>query len=196
MRTLRLPAVPLESPSGFTLVELMVVVAIIGILAAVAIPNYQKYQARARQSEARVGLAAAFTAEKAFAAEQSTYSSCLVHIGYEPEGDRRYYAVGFSLTVAATSTCGVAGNKSCNAYSFNQAGPVALCTAASGAVWHAANATAKTAPTPADTDLAASSVAKDGFTVEAAGEISTGATAFDHWTIDEKKSLQNTASNL
>lgn len=47
---------------GFTLIELMIVVAIIGILAAVAIPAYQDYTARAQVSEA-IGMAAGLKAE-------------------------------------------------------------------------------------------------------------------------------------
>jgi type IV pilus assembly protein PilA len=45
-----------KGPSGFTLIELMIVVAIIGVLVAVAVPNYMRYQAKSRQAEAKLAL--------------------------------------------------------------------------------------------------------------------------------------------
>ena len=64
-----------HNQKGFTLIELMIVVAIIGILAAIAIPNFLQYQARARQSEGRTNLGGIFVSETAFLGEQGRYGS-------------------------------------------------------------------------------------------------------------------------
>jgi type IV pilus assembly protein PilA len=93
----------LKRQDGFTLVELMVVVAIIGLLSAVAIPNFKKYQAKAKVSEAKLQLAALYTAEQAFFSDFNMYAGCLRYMGYDPEPEitNRYYAIGFPASVAA-----------------------------------------------------------------------------------------------
>ena len=64
---------PLRKQEGFTLIELMIVVAIIGILAAIAIPNFLTYQLKSRQAEAKTNLQAIKTSEIAFQAERGCY---------------------------------------------------------------------------------------------------------------------------
>ena len=63
----------LKGQKGFTLIELMIVVAIIGILAAIAIPNFLQYQLKSRQSEAKTNLQAIKTSEVSFQAERGCY---------------------------------------------------------------------------------------------------------------------------
>jgi len=60
---------------GFSLVELMVVVAIIGVLAAIAIPKFGVFQIKARQAEAKSNLSAIYTLEQAYQAEKDSYGN-------------------------------------------------------------------------------------------------------------------------
>lgn len=76
--------------SGFTLVELMVVVAIIGVLASVAIPSFLNYQLTSKRSEAFANLASLAKAQKAYFAEFNDF----VPVAAEPS---------FTLATAPTT---------------------------------------------------------------------------------------------
>ncbi len=96
----------LKRQDGFTLVELMVVVAIIGLLSAVAVPNFKKYQAKAKMSEAKLQLSSLYTAQTAFFSDFNIYATCLNYMGYDPrtEVGSRYYAVGFNVAANINAT--------------------------------------------------------------------------------------------
>ncbi len=101
---------------GFTLVELMIVVAIIGLLAALAIPNFIKMQARSRQSEGRSNLKAVYTGEKSYYGDKQAYSDLLDVIGFEPEMNNRYsYYAGTGTGNELRSTACAAPTKTAGA---------------------------------------------------------------------------------
>ncbi len=92
---------------GFTLIELMIVVAIIGILAGIAIPNYLTYQARAKQSEAKIGLGGIFTTATAFFADNNTFVATPAQLGYSQTGTLRYEFSwsGASVNLTGAPSC-------------------------------------------------------------------------------------------
>jgi type II secretory pathway pseudopilin PulG len=110
----------------------MVVVAIIGILAAIAIPNYQKYAARVRQSEAKVALSSVYTSLMGYFSAESTFTQCLRQIGGLTKIDsagtatsRSYYTVGFEG--AMFNTCGADGTSDCLSYAYSGTAPISTC---------------------------------------------------------------------
>ena len=123
----------MKGEKGFTLIELMIVVAIIGILAAIAIPNFMRYQLKAKTSEAKVNIGAIRTSQVAFRAEWDSFLVCEVsggnlsgskqawpepasgfdEIGFAPSGFVYYQyevAVGGNNAVGAVGGTGLAGD--------------------------------------------------------------------------------------
>ena len=121
-----------NAEAGFTLIELMVVVAIIGILAVIAIPNFLSYQARSRRSEAYMNLAAVARLQTAYLAERGEYFEAgtwpdftaygglsarkmewdaaselaYAELGWQPEGQVYYaYDTNTGATPCTCSTC-------------------------------------------------------------------------------------------
>jgi type IV pilus assembly protein PilA len=92
---------------GFTLLELIMVLGVIGILATVALPNFLEYQARARMSEVKANLRGWYTAENSIYQEKGGYSELLSETGYAPiRGNRYQYMFSRTCTyeVRATAT--------------------------------------------------------------------------------------------
>jgi prepilin-type N-terminal cleavage/methylation domain-containing protein len=88
--------------SGFTIIELMIVVAIIALLSIIAIPNFFSFLGKAKRAEAYMNLGSIYTAQKAYWIEHGHYSNDLSKIGWKPEGyagggkeERFYYTYGF-----------------------------------------------------------------------------------------------------
>lgn len=184
------------SQRGFSLVELMVVVAIIGVLASIAIPNIQKYIAKARQTEAKTNLSSLYTSEKAFYAEYTAYHSMFGAIGYSPEGQLRYN-VGFSgsTTDAGTAngfqTVPTGRGASRTTVAYCGTGGTVVTTSAGGSGCTVLNGASNQAPpTSSDTGASVSSLTATAFTATAAAVITTNKVT-DGWSINDSKVLLN-----
>lgn len=108
---------------GFSLIELMITIAIVGILAAIAIPSFAAAVAKSRQTEAKSGLAAIHTLEVAYFTEANSYGS-LTDIGFVSEGSGRYgYILGSGSFVPPNNGGGDVGAGDLPSGWFGDTGP-------------------------------------------------------------------------
>jgi len=154
---------------GFTLIELMIVVAIIGILAAIAIPNFMTYQAKARQSEAKVNLGGVFTTATSYFAENNTFSVPNANsLGYMPAGNIRY-----------NLWYGGIGSISIPAAQFKVTAPCSTGSPTQGPMLPAGSTGA----------------GLNGFTAGEIGNIDSDSTC-DEWEINDLRNLTNTRNDV
>lgn len=184
----------LMNKKGFSMIELMVVVAIIGVLAAIGIPQYSKFQAKARQSEAKLALAALFTAEESFRQEWNQFSVSLVNVGFSVQGARLRYYTGFQAGTACTgysTALGAPAESTLSSFTWSDGGSVN----SSGATWSIAASSNRTKPTAASLtscDATAGTFIGVSYGTPASSPSDPGALLGDTWTVNQTKLIQNT----
>jgi type IV pilus assembly protein PilA len=87
---------------GFTLIELMIVVAIVGILAAIALPAYQDYVIRSKLSESEAALAACKTSVQEYASSHSAWPTDATSAGCSTTASQ--YVAGLDVSNAGVLT--------------------------------------------------------------------------------------------
>ena len=134
MKTSFMPAGRVRAAGGFTLIELMIVVAVIGILVAIAYPSYAQYGQKARRVDAKTALLDLGSRQERFFSMNNTYTKTPSDLGYGGafpldvlSGSTAYYrldvtaatATGFSAT--ATPVNAQLSDK-CGTYTLTQLG--------------------------------------------------------------------------
>lgn len=93
-----------ENEHGFTLIEIIIVIAIVGILAAVAYPSYQNHALESRRAEAHAAILSIQLAEESWRASHKTYTNDMSESGLNipSNSDKGFYA----LEISSASTSG------------------------------------------------------------------------------------------
>ncbi len=93
----------MNNVKGFTLMELMIVVAIIGIIGAIAVPSYDSFMKKSRRADAKVGLAKLADRQERHYLQNNTYAASLGVLGMAGDLTENSY---YQLSVVSANTTG------------------------------------------------------------------------------------------
>ena len=104
---------PRRSLAGFSLIEVMIVVAIIGVIGSIALPSLQAYVWRARRNEAFLNLNGIYKTQMTYMVENGRYGSTFDEIGFEISGGTQLDATTiqsqyYTYTLEALEVDGIA----------------------------------------------------------------------------------------
>lgn len=181
----------MNNKKGFTLIELMVVVGIIGVITAIAVPSFQKFQAKAKQANAKTELSGMYGMEKAFYTEFGHYHANLPLVGYVPDG----YPMSGDCPVSGTISASATAPRYYEAGFINTDGEGSAAQDAKPAGIGdipCDGITSYSATLTVDGSGTVDGVAKsDEFLIVANGKITNSSKA-DVWTMNQSKLLTNT----
>ena len=118
-----------QNMKGFTLIEVMIVVVIIGILAAVALPAYQEYAARARRADGKTALTDVQLAQEKWRANNIRYPTTLADLNMTATSEAGHYSItlsnvtSFAFQVNAAPIGTLQGGDRCGTFVVDQSGP-------------------------------------------------------------------------
>ena len=119
--------------SGFTLIELMITVAIVAVIAAIAIPSYDNYVRETRRADAQISLVRVAQKQEQYHSMNSGYATALSDLGLSSESDEGFYSLALTNTgcssgyvgcfqITATATGPQSSDSSCATLSLDQSG--------------------------------------------------------------------------
>jgi prepilin-type N-terminal cleavage/methylation domain-containing protein len=115
----------MKRKNGFTLIEMLITIAVMGVIVAIALPQYSKYVAKSRQQDAKAQLMAVQQAQEIYKLQYGTYTTITANLsGWKAISGRYTFAVtaAAATTFSASATGNIDGDATSDVWTMDQDG--------------------------------------------------------------------------